>query len=291
MSIIDRVELIGVGHLLSQHPSNSPEWLAERRSAIGGSDVAVLMGKNPYKSAYTLWAERLGYIDEQPTNIKMLIGTIIEPSIIALFEYHHPDLVVHKAHTWAYNFDSALHANPDGFIENDAGDTSILEIKYTSQHWKELPEHYRLQVIWYQTITGLTNQAVVAAITADGYREFTVDFDKELSLNMIERAKEFLEALETETAPAWDGSESTLETVRAIHPDMKEEEVIVSSEIYKQLINAQDMQTFWTQQLNLRKVEMMKELNGAKWGYVDGEQVVSLRARGEGKPYLHIEGR
>jgi predicted phage-related endonuclease len=249
------------------------------------------MGKNPYRSSYNLWAERLGYIDPQPTNMKMLIGTIIEPSIIALFEYEHPELQVHKAHTWAYNFDSALHANPDGFIENEFGDCSILEIKYTTQHWKELPEHYRLQVIWYQTITGLTNHATVAALTADGYKEFPVDFDKQLSLEMIERAKEFLESLETETAPAWDGSESTLETVRAMHPEIREEEVTVSEEIYRQLINAQDMQTFWTQQLNLRKVEMMKELNGAKWGYLDGEQVVSLRARGEGKPYLHIEGR
>lgn len=291
MSIIDRVELIGVGHLLSQHPSNSPEWLAERSAAIGGSDVAVLLGKNPYKSAYTLWAERLGYIEPQATNMKMLIGTIIEPSIIALFEYEHPDLVVHKAHTWAYNFDSALHANPDGLIENEAGDTSILEIKYTTQHWKELPEHYRLQVIWYQTITGLTNDATVAALTADGYKEFTVEFDKQLSLEMIERAKSFLGSLETETAPSWDGSESTLETVRAMHPDIKDEEIEVSAETYKQLIDAQDLQEFWTQQVNLRKVELMHQLNGAKWGYVDGEQVVSLRARGEGKPYLVVNGR
>jgi putative phage-type endonuclease len=291
MKLYERITKIGIGHLHAQHASNSPEWLADRQDAIGGSDIGVICGKSPYKSAVTLWAQRLGYLDTDQVNAKMIIGTIIEPSIIALFELEHPELKVHKAHTWAMNSNSRFRANPDGFIENEFGDCSILEIKYTSQHWASLPEHYRYQVIWYQTVTGLHNPAIVAALTPSGYEEFEVLFDADLSQRMLDSAEEFLQCLDQERTPNWDGSESTLETVRALHPDIRDEEILIDSDTYSQLCNALDMQEFWQQQVNLRKVEVMNQLNGAKWGYVEGKQVVSLRARGEGKPYLHLNER
>jgi putative phage-type endonuclease len=291
-TVYKRIALMGIGHLFGTYPSGSPEWLADRKGAIGGSDIGAICGKSPYKSAVTLWAQRLQLIDEDQTNAAMMIGTIIEPSIVALYKFYNPELKVHTpAYTWAMNSDNRLRANPDGFIENEFGDTSILEIKYSRQHWKELPEHYRYQVIWYQTVTGLHNPATVAAITADGYVEFQVEFDADLSQQMKLHAVTFLESVQNEEMPAWDGSANTLETIRQLHPDIKDEEVSVDPDTYNQLTNALDMQELWTQQVNLRKIELMKQLNGAKWGYVEGEQVISLRARGEGKPYLHINGR
>ena len=290
--IYQRVEKVGIGRLFGTHPAGSPEWLADRRGAVGGSDIAAIMGKSPYKSAVTLWAQRCNYIDEDATNSAMLIGTILEPAIIELYKYHNPELTVHTpAHTWAMNSDDRLRANPDGFIENAFGDTSILEIKYSRQHWKELPENYRYQVIWYQTVTGLHNPATLAAITADGYQEFTIEFDKQLSDKMKLSAIDFLGLVEHEIMPNWDGAANTYETIRALHPEIRDEETEIDSETYRLLTDALDMQELWTQQVTLRKMEVMKQLNGAKWGYVDGEQVVSLRARGEANPYLHINGR
>ena len=290
--IYQRIAKIGLGRLFGTHPSGSAEWLADRVGAVGGSDIGVICGKSPYKSALTLWAQRTGRIKEDEVNASMLIGTIIEPSIVSLFEFYNPELTVHHpGHTWAMNMDDRMRANPDGFIENEFGDTSILEIKYTKQHWKELPEHYRYQVIWYQTVTGLHEPATVAAITADGYQEFRVEFDKDLSNWMLEQANTFLECVEHDIEPNWDGSESSYQTVRALHPDIKDEEKHLDPKTYLMLTNALDQQEFWTQQATLRKMQLMKELDGCKWGYVDGEQVVSLRARGEGKPYLHINGR
>lgn len=290
--IYQRVAKVGIGHLFGTHPSGSPEWLADRREAVGGSDIAVIMGKSPYKSAVTLWAQRCNLIEEDPTNAAMLIGTIIEPAIVELYRFYNPDMTVHTpAHTWALNIDNRLRANPDGFIENEFGDTSILEIKYSKQHWKEVPENYRYQIIWYQTVTGLHNPATLAAITADGYQEFTIDFDAELSERMKLSAIDFLGLVEHEIMPNWDGSANTYETIRALHPEIRDEETQIDAETYRLLTDALDLQEFWTQQATIRKMEVMKQLNGAKWGYVDGEQVVSLRARGEGKPYLHINGR
>lgn len=290
--IYQRIAKIGLGRLFGTHAAATAEWLADRRGAVGGSDIAVICGKSPYKSALTLWAQRTGRINEDEVNASMMMGTVLEPSIINMYKIQHPELTVYTpAHTWAMNMDGRMRANPDAFIENEFGDTSILEIKYTRQHWKELPEHYRYQVIWYQTVTGLLNPATVAALTADGYQEFTVEFDRELSLEMMKQASFFLDCVDQDIQPFWDGSESTYETVRALHPEIRDEEVWVDESLWNQLTNALDMQELWTQQVNLRKSEMLNALNGARWGYVGDQQVVSLRARGEGKPYLHINGR
>ena len=34
------------------------DWLRYRTMGIGGSDVSVIAGINPYKSAYQLWLEK-----------------------------------------------------------------------------------------------------------------------------------------------------------------------------------------------------------------------------------------
>lgn len=36
------------------------EWLELRKAYIGGSEAGAIIGMNPYKSAYTLWAEKTG---------------------------------------------------------------------------------------------------------------------------------------------------------------------------------------------------------------------------------------
>lgn len=39
------------------------EWLELRKKYIGGSDASAVIGANPYRSAYALWAKKNGYRD------------------------------------------------------------------------------------------------------------------------------------------------------------------------------------------------------------------------------------
>src|SRR5271156_958184 len=54
------------------------EWLKWREGGIGGSDIATIMGHNPYKTPYQLWEEKCGFrtVFETPA---MLYGTLTEP--------------------------------------------------------------------------------------------------------------------------------------------------------------------------------------------------------------------
>ena len=38
------------------------EWLALRKRGIGGSDASAIMGVNPYRSAWSVWADKTGQL-------------------------------------------------------------------------------------------------------------------------------------------------------------------------------------------------------------------------------------
>ena len=47
---------------------NTPEWLEWRRSRIGASDAAAILGVSQWDSAFDLWQRKLGIIPEQEKN-------------------------------------------------------------------------------------------------------------------------------------------------------------------------------------------------------------------------------
>lgn len=63
----------------------SPQWLAFRRTRVGGSDAACVMSENPWKTPYELWQEKVGLKPPQEENYAMREGKRLEP--IALEHY------------------------------------------------------------------------------------------------------------------------------------------------------------------------------------------------------------
>lgn len=41
------------------------KWLEMRKSGIGGSEAAAIVGLNPWKSAFQLWMERQGRLNRK----------------------------------------------------------------------------------------------------------------------------------------------------------------------------------------------------------------------------------
>ena len=39
---------------------NSPEWLAFRKTGLGGSDAAAILGLSPFKTNVEVWEEKVG---------------------------------------------------------------------------------------------------------------------------------------------------------------------------------------------------------------------------------------
>ena len=279
------------GTLIGTHPAGSLEWHAQRAHAIGGSDIAPIMNKSPWTSAVYLWAQKSGKLIPPEGTMAMKLGNYFEPAILKLFGDMHPHLTIYAGdYTYQSQINPAFHANLDAVIEDEDGRLSILEIKFSRNAMPVLPEHYRLQVLWYQIVTGLHSPAVLCAVAGGEYREFTIEYDQTEAEQLIRAAEVFLELVRSDTEPVFDGSQSTYEAVRILHPDIEDTETEIDAEEYKALQSAQQQETFWKQQVLLRKSVIQNSMQGARYGYVDGENVVMLQSRSGGSPYLKITG-
>ena len=289
-TLISRIEAIGKTKHVGTHPAGSLDWHAQRAKAIGGSDIAAIMNRSPWSSAYTLYHEKINPAVKEGSFL-MRTGQILEPAILDIFIEQHPDVDVYSnVGTFASTEQLGYHANPDAIIENQFGDMRVLEIKYTTRYWKDgVPEHYKLQVLWYMYVTGLHNDAYLAALTPYGYQEYIIEYDPELVAEMKDAASEFLTRLYNYVEPPFDSSESSLQTMHSVITVDEELEREVSAETVAQLRHADAMREFWDEQARYRKQEIMKQLAGAKYGYVDGEHVVTLKQRGSNPPYLQLE--
>ena len=118
MEITQKIEALGFAKYIGTFEPGTREW-HQARQGIGGSDVASVMDKNPWKSAYTLFMEKSGkQWKDLPPSIAMQMGTAFEPVIRQLFQDNNSEwLTVHETGTWASIEEPRSVANVDGIIE------------------------------------------------------------------------------------------------------------------------------------------------------------------------------
>jgi putative phage-type endonuclease len=284
MEITQKIEALGFAKYLGTFEPGTPDWHKARRG-IGGSDVASVMDKNPYKSAYTLFMEKSGKKwQDIPASISMQMGTAFEPVIRKLFADNNSDwLTVHETGTWASIEDPKSVANVDGIIEWSDGSLGVLEIKFSRMYWDQLPEHYNLQVQHYLSVLGL-KRAVVVAVAGGDWKEFEVVRDDSLVQTMKTRLQAFYGFLDTDTAPDYDGSQSTYETVRQLSDGLQEGEIELGS-LWANLLQAKSESEYWENQYKAHKSAVLAFMNGTKYGLFQGDKVIALQAR-NGKPFI-----
>lgn len=146
-------------------------WLAERRSGIGGSDIAGIVGISPWQSPWSIWVDKVGLrpleLDDDRTP-SMRLGHDLEPIIGAWFT-RQTGLIVAGEQTLVRHRRMPHHfATVDGFVfesltDEDMPDDGatfdaalgVFEAKYTAERWDAVPEHYVAQAQWQLHCTGL----------------------------------------------------------------------------------------------------------------------------------------
>lgn len=285
MNITQKIERYNSARKFGEAQPGSAKWLQWRREGITGSDISSIVGLNPWKSALTLYYQKTGELQEQEATTRMMLGNYLEEGIANLFQDLNPNLKVYRdLGRWAKVDAPVYKANPDGVIEDQLGNLSILEIKHTSQWWNSVPMHYQLQVMWYQYVLGLKNPATLVAVTGGDLREFVVEYDETLINKSLEAVELFLGLLNLGVAPDYDGSNSTYETVRELTGDIIEgdKELSCGADLFaaKSIFDAAESN------LNRYKSQALDELAGTKVGTYQGVEIVRLAQRGTGKPYL-----
>jgi len=283
MTITQKIEKLGKAKLLGTYEPNTPEW-HNARAGVGGSDIGAIMGFNPWKSAYSLWAEKSNLTEPVQSNTAMQLGSWLEAPIRDFWAKQNEGFVtVYETGTWQSVEHNYYKANPDGIIEWADGDLGVLEIKHSRQYWDVLPKAYELQVLWYLHVLGLKTGIVVAVAGGD-LKEFRVDYDPEYAKTIEKAVRAFYGCLEGGVAPDWDGSESTYETVREISPGLTDGEIELGS-MYSHLLKAKVEFEKAEEVYNLHKSATLSYMQGIKTGLYKGVKVINLKARNE-KPYI-----
>ena len=263
------------------------KWHEIRSQGIGGSEVGTILGLNPWESAYTLFHKKQGNIDDTvEPNWAIRFGNAFEAPILALYQEEHPEAEIFLTGTFANKEHSWKHANPDALAKVN-GEWQIIEVKTARAGFRELPAHYEAQVIWYMHVTGI-RKARLVAVAGMTWQEFEIDYDPFVAETYDKAVTQFWNYLQENKAPDWDGSKSTYETVRALHPDIEDDDTRIELETWLELKEALRQQAKADEKVNLIKSQILDQMGKAKYGWVGDRRVVSRQAKGKGKPYLVI---
>jgi putative phage-type endonuclease len=276
--------------LLGDFANGSQEWheLRDEPGAVGGSDIAPIAGLSQWESAITKWAKKTKQIpDEVTPNMSMRLGTKLEAPILDIFTEEHPELTVYETGTWANKENPWARSNPDGLYQTESGEWGIVEVKFSRDYWTAPPQAYRAQVLWYMKVFGI-RQAKLVALAGSSYQEYDIEWDEFEAQILWDAAIRFREACLEMKMPYWDGSNSTLETIRALSPGIVDTEVDLD-DLGMHYINSVDELEKATVKTTELKARVIKAMDGAKRGLIFGEHLLSLRSRAGGAPYLHQE--
>jgi putative phage-type endonuclease len=206
-------------------PADAPheDWLAMRRTGIGGSDVAAILGLNKRRGPRRVFEEKHGYTE--PDNTYMRAGRYLEPAVAQWFQDDTglstvvmPGMFAHLEHSWAL-------ANVDRGILSDSGVVvAPLEIKTKSEfladEWvdkPEAPEDAALQAHWYTAVCGWSHSYVAALIGGNRLTVFRQERNEELVEELFNAASAWYQRHIVEGfPPPVDGLESTTELLAAL---------------------------------------------------------------------------
>lgn len=198
------------------------EWLEKRKSYIGGSEAACIVGMNPYSTNVDLWELKTGRrkADDISDNPYVRYGTNAEGFLRELFRLDFPQYNVGYAeHNMWINSDYPFaHASLDGWIEDRDGRKGVLEIKTTTiqnaamkERWNNrIPDNYYIQVLHYLMVTGFDFAVLKAQLKWDygddvmcqtkHYFIERAEVAEDISM-LIDAERRFTEYLVTDTVP------------------------------------------------------------------------------------------
>ncbi|WP_441460555.1 YqaJ viral recombinase family nuclease [Burkholderia thailandensis] len=214
--------------LVKTHDLSRGDWLAVRRTGIGGSDAAAAVGLNPYMSALELWLDKTGRADglllpdPDDTTSPTYWGTLLEPIVAASYTKQTGNRVRRVNAVLRHPTVPFMLANIDREIVG-ARDVQILECKtageFGARLWREgVPEYVQIQVQHQLAVTGKTAAHVAVLLCGQALEVHRIERDDALIGRLVELEARFWRFVETDTPPPADGSESADRALRHLYP-------------------------------------------------------------------------
>lgn len=177
------------------------KWLEMRKTGIGGSDAAVIVGLSKWKSPWDLWLEKTGQStdteedDDEKKQNRLFFGTESEEMIAKWFTMK-TGKKLRKSGMLRNNEHPFMIADIDRLV---VGENAIVEIKTTSTYnadeWKDgkVPPQYIVQGLHYMGVGGYDRCYFICLIGGQDVVVATLERDDEEIEALIKAEKYFWE--------------------------------------------------------------------------------------------------
>jgi len=243
------------------------EWLTERRTGIGGSDVPSVLGISRWTTPYELWEEKTGRSAGVEENDVMSLGKYLEPYIAKKYTEKTGRKVQERHMSFVHPEYPFMRANLDREILKDKRGVGILEIKalgsfpFRKLKMSGIDNMYICQLQHYLFVTGRSWGAFAVMNRDNGELiHFDVEPDKTFQDLILEKCIEFWKYVEADTPPPRDDATENI-------PDDNGEIVNVSGNEWEKTINHyKEMSNLASQasELKTEAEDKLKELIGDK---------------------------
>ena len=180
------------------------DWLAYRRTGIGGSDVAAIMGVSPFTTARDLYYDKRGIHPILPDDANWLakkMGHLLEDLVAEIFTYKTGYKVFKIKKMFRHPLHECMLADVDYFVELPDGKRGILECKTgnynTQSKWADgaVPINYEYQGRQYMSVMNL-DTVFYACLFGNNENEFVcphIERDMDQEMAMIQQEQYFWE--------------------------------------------------------------------------------------------------
>lgn len=209
--------------------SLTKEQLEERRSGIGGSDAAIVLGINPYQDVYGLYLDKRGEAppeDEEFLKESRYWGSVLEQPVCDRYaetmgykvqrvnqlirSKEHPfmlaniDRKVVGLEKLRIGFEAKTSARPDGWGESGSS---------------EIPPYIMCQCQHYLAVTGYDYWDLGVLIGNRDYRQYRIKPIFEIIEQLIEAEQEFWDRVQAGVPPEpnWQ-SAATTRLIKSLYP-------------------------------------------------------------------------
>jgi len=171
--------------LIESAVQGSKEWLEARKTGIGGSEVASVLGLSKWMSPLELWRKKKGldpdtkatWIMKQGSHNESLIAEEwAEQNSIKLIQIPFVRDINHPHRTASLDY---IGVWPDGHAE-------VLEIKYSPKGVDGVPSYYYTQVMWYMAITGIHKGRLIVADPWNEPEDRPIDWHEETANQILD---------------------------------------------------------------------------------------------------------
>ncbi len=199
------------------------EQKALRRTGIGSSEIAAVLGLSPYAGPLDVYRAKVEGLEFEETDV-MRRGRHVEGAVAEWYA-EETGATVQSVGTLVSATNSRVLATPDRFATftpgpgRPDGETRTLEVKTARwsmlSQWGEagsadVPQHYALQVAWELAVTQHERADVAVLFGGDDFRIYHLARDLELEGMLLEAGAKFLrDHVDPQRPPPVDGSKGS----------------------------------------------------------------------------------